>query len=295
MGIRGRRFKTRRVDGVVLERNGRWATVLGRPGMFVRLRAQASWQVGDRVEWRQPVLPRWLSAAAGGAVAAAMLLGLLSLSAPPVPAAYVSLEMTPDVQLSVTAQGVVAGVTALDSSGRQVVAGLSLRGDSLATAIAVVTRAEIRSVGPGVRQRTAVLAAYPASNRARVPASVVRRLPAVQTDAELAARSQGVKLSVAPMVVNHGMEAAARQARLPVGTYALYLAVRQSGATVDARALREEGLDAPSLSSSSVERVVAGLAVPIGQPERLGAAPSTPAPGGFARRRWVPHMVIRSR
>lgn len=292
MGIRGRRFKTRRVDGVVLERNGRWATVLGRPGMFVRLRAQAEWKVGDRVEWRQPVLPRWISAAGGGTVAAAVLVGLLSLSAPAVPAAYVSLEMTPDVQLSVTAQGVVSGVTALDGAGRQVVAGLSLRGDSLATAIAVVTRAEIRSVGPGVRQRMAVLAAYPASDHTRVPVSVIRRLPKVQIDAERVARAQGVELSIAPMVVNHGMEAAAHQARLPVGTYALYLAVRQSGASVDAGALRAQGLDAPSLSSSSVERVVAGLAVPIGHAEQLGLPPSRPSAARPARH-FVPHIVRR--
>lgn len=133
--------------GLVMEVRGKTAIVLTPDGQFCRTVANRDWEVGMTVEWREDVrrtsrvarVPAWQkSLAAASAACLALAAGLwveVQHHNVPTAYAYVSLDINPSVEFTLSQSGRVLGAEGLDSDGQKLLTKFNPKGHSMQSAV----------------------------------------------------------------------------------------------------------------------------------------------------------------
>jgi hypothetical protein len=207
--------------------------VLTQDGQFSRLPRCGQVQIGEEYAYGASSSRPWL------AVAAVLLLALASvflpLTNPPVPAAYVTVDINPSLELTVSTSGKVMAVQALNADGEHFLQGLSLKKLPLDAALrkiflnaeklhyldgeslVLITSTSINEGAPDVSETIVMAAAnYLPSSASPVAVTVVTGTRELREEAQ--------------------------QLGLSIGKYAVYLEAQHEGLPLEVSALKEKGI-----------------------------------------------------
>lgn len=236
----------RKETGIVLEiENGR-AIVVTSDGGFKRVRVARDTPVGAEVPIRPIPTRLLLSTRALGAVAAVLLLVLVGVIVPrgmvlSSPAAYVSLDMEPSVELGIDGDGNVVKVNPLDERAVKVVSGLDLRGRSLKEAIEAFALKALELGYVGDEDGCVILSGISRGKVMKRPLDDIVKEAHSRLFEIMSQRQVGRRID--SFIGAESLRKEAKSAGLSVGKYVVYEEARKLGAPVDPGEMRELGIE----------------------------------------------------
>jgi hypothetical protein len=234
-------LKTR---GLVLEVNKNNVLVLTRDGRFKNLPRRGRVEVGSEYSYGT-YFPR-----AQLAVAAVMLLALASVLLPlqgrMAPAAYITLDINPSVELVVNSSQRVIGVEALNEDGAKLIGELRLKGENLQYAIEALLRTAEEQ---DYLVNDVVVASSPApGNESLNMAEINEKITQVTND-YISSKTAPVRVTV--LSTNQEIREEARENGLSTGKFAVYLEAKNEGLPLEITDLQSKGINKALLEAEA--------------------------------------------
>ncbi|KKM09219.1 hypothetical protein SY88_19495 [Clostridiales bacterium PH28_bin88] len=231
--------------GVVMAVRGREVVALTPDGAFKKMRVQGAVpRVGDEIM----LADIKTGSRRGWGIAAAAMVALMLISSlvfqvvalPPVPAAFITLDINPSIELAVDRSERVIKAEPLNEEGRQLLSSLRLKGIRAERAVEEVAAEAVKQgfIRPG-QENTVLIAWSPAGNGQVQQDDLVDRLKStagqVLERGNLGAQVQTVKGSAE-------MHETAKELGLSVGKYAIWLTTQEAGLEVKLSDLQKSSI-----------------------------------------------------
>lgn len=224
-----------KTKGLVMEIEKNAVIVMTPCGRFRRLPKRGHVDIGDEYSYASAGYRSWLAVAS---VFLLLVSSVFATSVQGVPAAYVSVDINPSLELAVSRSGKVLTAEALNREASVILQDMTVEGLRLERAIAEIYQSAENYRFVDSEDAIVLLAAVPAGNATRLPSSVSHVMASFST----AKPPENGPVYVAAVFSDSRIREQAKVSGLSTGKYAVYVEARNAGYPVQLASLQQEGI-----------------------------------------------------
>jgi hypothetical protein len=232
-------------QGIVMELQGGKATIMTSAGEFIEVKqAKSGWAIGDEIQFTpQSTIPwswstRWTAAVAAIFLVAMVGIPWFNLGTSQAVAAYVTLDINPSIEFSVTTDEKVIAAEPLNEDGRRLLLDIDVEGLDLAEATILAVR-EAEKQGYLSSDGDVVITTILIGENQQVERSIRTH---VSEAMENNSTSAGTKVQTTIVHATPELREEAKKEKLTPGQYALYLTAVNSGVEISAQSFQEKSI-----------------------------------------------------